>query len=126
MRATTRRARADAAHAVAPRNLRFAMGASINPTVFGDGQSDAVPRFGLAERARLGAKLRRMAARQTFDVQPQMNHLVLENFSQRHLAVTSSHAADLMGRAARKRVYKKGNGKRNHPRLNANVARRSR
>ena len=64
-----------------------------------------MPRFRLTDLARLGAKLRRVSARQTLDMEPQMNHLVLENFAQRRPAVASSHAADFMGRATGKSVY---------------------
>ena len=85
-----------------------------------------MPRFGLAEGARFGAKLRRMSAGQTLDVQPQMNHFVLENLEQRDLAVASSHAADFVGRASVKSVYQQRNGKRNHARLHADIARRPR
>ena len=104
MQIATTRARPDVADATAPRYLRFTMSARINPAVLRRRKRDAVPRFGLANFARFGAKIWRVSARQMTNVQPQMNHFMFENFAQCRRAVARSHAADFVAGAALKSV----------------------
>ena len=70
------------------------MGAGIYPAAFGEGKRDAVPGFGLADGFGFGAKLRRVAARFSGFVKPQVNHFVLQNLAQGRCGRIATHAAN--------------------------------
>ena len=79
--------------AAAARELVIANGTRINPTGARRRQSDVVPRAGLPDGTRLGAKLHCVATGQAPHMQPEMNHFMLEDFTQRERRRITEHAA---------------------------------
>lgn len=79
--ATTRRARHPFAYSAAPEQARLTTRAFVNPAAFGQGKRDAVPRFRLPDLPGFAPELARVAARQRLLEEPQMNHLVLQDFN---------------------------------------------
>ena len=74
-----------AAVAAAARSAMVADGTGINPAAARGGQFDVMARLGLSYLFSFIAKLHRVSAGQAADVQPQMNHLMLENLADRDL-----------------------------------------
>ncbi len=72
-----------AAVAAAARCTMVADGTGINPTAARGGQFDVVARLRLPYLFGFIAKLHRVATGQPADVQPQMDHLMLENLAHR-------------------------------------------
>lgn len=123
----TRRARDGPTKAPAPRNLRLAARARVNPARFRQRARDAMTRFRLADLPRFVAKLRGVARRQTAPVQPEMNHFMLENFFERDGFGVAKHAANLeTGVFERESVDEKRNRELDHAIFDIDISRRAR
>lgn len=96
------RARDGTTIAAAARKLGKTMGARVNPTGARRRQSDSVTRFRLPDRARFGAELGCVAARQILNVKPQVNHFVFQYFAQSLVAIAAGDSANRILRAEKR------------------------
>lgn len=90
------RARDSATIAAAASELVGTHWTGIDPTGAWRGQSDVVPCARLTNGSCFGAKLHRVAAGQPLDVEPEMNHLMLQDFTQSEGRRVTKHTTHLV------------------------------